>query len=78
MPGGIERYLAALRFALELTCEKSNEKEGRINCLKMSAHVALALSQEGMHEPLQLLVDFCVDVSHCSFSVISFYNRDFR
>uniref|UniRef100_A0A915PGZ4 Nuclear condensin complex subunit 3 C-terminal domain-containing protein n=1 Tax=Setaria digitata TaxID=48799 RepID=A0A915PGZ4_9BILA len=63
VPGGIERYLAALRFALELTCEKSHEKEGRINCLKMSAHVALALSQEGMHEPLQLLVDFCVDMS---------------
>ncbi|CAG9539872.1 unnamed protein product [Cercopithifilaria johnstoni] len=63
VPGGIERYLAALRFALELTCEKSNEKEGRINCLKMSAHVALALSQEGMHEPLQLLVDFCMDMN---------------
>ncbi|VDK71569.1 unnamed protein product [Litomosoides sigmodontis] len=73
VPGGIERYLAALRFALELTCEKSNEKEGRINCLKMSAHVALALSQEGMHEPLQLLVDFCVDMSDLCVTVTRSY-----
>ncbi|EFO22036.1 hypothetical protein LOAG_06451 [Loa loa] len=73
IPGGIERYLAALRFALELTCEKSNEKEGRINCLKMSAHVALALSQEGMHEPLQLLVDFCVDMSDLCVTVTRSY-----
>ncbi|MCP9262504.1 BMA-CAPG-1, isoform i [Dirofilaria immitis] len=73
VPGGIERYLAALRFALELTCEKSNEKEGRINCLKMSAHVALALSQEGMHEPLQLLVDFCVDMSDLCVTITRSY-----
>ncbi|VDM09746.1 unnamed protein product [Wuchereria bancrofti] len=73
IPGGIERYLAALRFALELTCGKSNEKEGRINCLKMSAHVALALSQEGMHEPLQLLVDFCVDMNDLCITVTRSY-----
>ncbi|VDN92098.1 unnamed protein product [Brugia pahangi] len=73
VPGGIERYLAALRFALELTCEKNNEKEGRINCLKMSAHVALALSQEGMHEPLQLLVDFCVDMNDLCITVTRSY-----
>ncbi|KAL3985208.1 Nuclear condensing complex subunits C-term domain family protein [Acanthocheilonema viteae] len=73
VPGGIERYLAALRFALELTCEKSNEKEGRINCLKMSAHVALALSQEGMHEPLQLLVDFCVDMNDLCITITRSY-----
>lgn len=77
IPGGIERYLAALRFALELTCEKGYEKERRINCLKMSAHVALALSQEGMHEPLQLLVDFCVDVSFNSFSINAFTELNF-
>uniref|UniRef100_A0A0R3RFS4 Cnd3 domain-containing protein n=1 Tax=Elaeophora elaphi TaxID=1147741 RepID=A0A0R3RFS4_9BILA len=73
IPGGIERYLAALRFALELTCEKSNEKEGRINCLKMCAHVALALSQEGMSEPLQLLVDFCVDMNDLCMTVTRSY-----
>ncbi|VDN05782.1 unnamed protein product [Thelazia callipaeda] len=73
IPGGIERYLAALRFALELTCEKSNDKEGRINCLKMSAHVALALTQENMHEPLQLLVEFCIDMSDLCIVVTRSY-----
>ncbi|VDK48153.1 unnamed protein product [Gongylonema pulchrum] len=63
VPGEKDRYIHSMHYALELVCSKNTNKEGRINCLKMCAHIALALSPDEMCGPLNLLIDFCVEMS---------------
>ncbi|VDK59944.1 unnamed protein product [Anisakis simplex] len=55
----LKYFLKCVRFAMELTCEKSTEKERRSNCIRVVAYVAVVLAKDGKLQLLEALVKFC-------------------
>uniref|UniRef100_A0A9J2PKM0 Nuclear condensin complex subunit 3 C-terminal domain-containing protein n=1 Tax=Ascaris lumbricoides TaxID=6252 RepID=A0A9J2PKM0_ASCLU len=58
----VEYFLKCVRFAIELVCEKSTEKESRARCLRMVSYIAVLLAKNQMSQLLDALIDFCKEV----------------